>query len=618
MKKNKRKWIVWSVLLVVVVLVGTLFGLHMLSPDKALDLSAFQQVLPVVAKPIPEERVLELAGEGFQLVADNGTYTLELDTVSVSLRITNKKTGLIWHSGYPIEEYEGNIIPRDRRIMRTLCSIAYTDFDSIEETISNAADEVETTYSPLKDGVELRFNFPEQNIALSMQFVLDETGFRVYVPKEKIEETGAFGLVQIDILPAFGSVMSGENGYIFYPDGCGALYDCKGGTGYDQMYSQDIYGDHGLDFDKIAQQNSNGQKSILLPCIGSAAGRRGFIAYMETGSEYSRLSFSPSSSFFKLNRVYATTVYRRIRMRTTPDKKEIYVTERVSTTGDVCIKYLLLADECADYSGMATALRTYLQQSGRLPQTKPMEGAIPLALEILLGTRENNLYGKTGLAMTSYRQAAAILDELSAAGVDYTQTVLLGWQKEGYGQYPLSVKPAGFLGGERELKALLAKGNAQQRLLLQNDYVQALEGGRFSKQTNAVVSFLNMPITDSLQTRFLLNPYQQYQRLTKDLIACNKLGAAGLAFDSLSDWLPSDYGKNRKLTSTDVKKIYASMLDQSQKSHFSTAVQKGSDYLLPYADYLYNVYDSDSNLFAFSRQIPFFQMVVHGSEISLS
>ena len=595
------------------VLVGTLFGVHMASPDKALDLAVFREALPDSVEPVTADNTLDISAEGYQKIAENEAYTLELDAATVSLRVTHKATGVVWYSGYPLEEYGETVIPKDRRTMRTLCSVSYTDFDSVEETISNAADEVTTAFSALKNGVEIELTFPEQQITLSMQFYLDDTGFRVRIPKDKIREQGAFGIVQIDVMPAFGSVKSGDDGYIFYPDGCGTLYDCKVGTGYGQIHTQDIYGSHVMNFDETEMQSDNGQKSILLPCFGSASARRGFLAYMEEGSEYSSLSFSPSSSFFKLNRVYATAVYRRMMVRTTPDKKEIYVTEKVPQTEDICINYLLLVDQQANYSGMACALRSYMQKSGRLPVNTVNSGEIPLALEILLGTKEDNLYGKTGLAMTTYRQALAMLQELSANGVDSTRTILLGWQKEGYGQYPLSSNSAGFLGSAGDLKKLLAFQKETNCILLQNDYVQAEEGGRFSKQSDVVQSFLNMPITNALKTRFLLNPFAQYKRFVNtDGKAYQKLGAVGLAFDSISDWLPSDSGKSRKLTATDAKYIYASMARQSKNNGLMTAVQKGSDYLLPYADYVYNAYDGDSHLFAFSKEIPFYQMVIHG------
>ncbi len=610
-KKKKRRLIAICVVLAIVLVIGAVLGVQMLSPDRALDLSPFEDALPAPVRPVAGGQ-LSLDGEGFRQVADNGVYVMELDPAEAMLRITEKASGQSWYSGYPVEEYDGDVIPRDRRIMRTLCSVSYTDFETVEETISSAADEVETTYTALRDGVEIGLNFPEQSIFLSLQFYLDETGLRVRVPRDKIREDGEYGIVQIDILPAFGAVLQGADGYIFYPDGCGALYDCRTGTGYDTITTQPIYGGQDYDFDATDKRSGNGQKTILLPCYGSAAGGRGFLAYMEEGSEYANLTFSPATEMFHLNRVYSTVVFRRIRLRTTPDDKEIYVTEKTAQQEDVCLKYLLLSGEQANYSGMAVALRRHLQETGRLP-AEPVElEGVPLALEILLGTQEDNLYGKTGLAMTTYKQAQAMLEELEEGGVSSMRTVLLGWQKEGYGTNPLSVKTAGFLGSSGDLKNLLAKGDEIGSIYLQNDYVLARDGGSFSKQSDVAQSFLNQPITNAMETLFLLNPFKQYTRFTEDLPRYQKLGATGLAYDSVSDWLPSDNGKSRKLTQTDAKKLYVSMLETGREQGMETAVQKGADYTLAGASYLYNVYDDDSNLFAFTREIPFYQMVVHG------
>lgn len=612
MKKiNKPKWIVGGILLALVVAFGTVFGVSLLAPEKALDLSAFPA--EPAAEPPVSTGPLTLSGEGYQPVAENSRFTLELDPAEVSLRVTDKVTGTVWYSGYPVEEYEGEVIPRNRRIMRALCTMSYTDFDADAGAINSSADEVEVAYGGLENGLEVHFTFPEQAIGVTVQFILDESGFRARVPADQLKEEGDYGIVQVDLLPSFGSLMAGKDGYILYPDGCGALYDCKEKTGYEDIYTADVYGSHILDLDTTLEQATVGYKTITIPYYGSAAQQRAFIAYIEEGAANASLSFSPASTFFNLNRVYPSIVYRRMMLRTTPDNKEMYVTEKAAAQEDLCVKYLLLTGDDADYAGMATALRGHMQAIGRLPQQGVASDTMPLALEILAGTRESNLYGSSGLAMTTYKQAQGILDELSQAGVSSLRTILLGWQKEGYGVTPASAKTAGYLGSAGDLKTLLAAyGRDANRIYLQADYVFA-SGGSFSQRNDVVNSFLNMPVTNAEADTFLLNPYKQLVRFRdKDLAAYQRLAPSGLAFDSLSALLPSDSGKNRRLTAAEAARLYGAMPALAKEQGLSAAVQGGSDYTLRQADYIYNLSDDDSNLFLFTRSIPFSQILLHG------
>ncbi len=579
-------------------------------PEKALDLSFADGRGLAWKRPGAATDTPIAATSGYQEAARNGHYRLEVSTEETMFRIVENTTGTAWYGGYHTDENPEDIIPRNARIMKNLLSVSYIDADNNVSSLNSSADDVSTSFHTMEDGVEIRFNFTEPAINITMQVYLDDTGFYARVPNDGIEENGGYQVAGVDILPAFGSVMTGTDAYIVYPDGSGVLFDCKTATGSESMYSGYVYAPPAL----TLQQETVGQeghKSIPLPYYGSAGDGTGFAAYIVDGAEYARITLSPGNTIFGLNRVYGSLEYRNSLTVLNSQNEEMEVISPERADADLCVKYLLLEGEKADYSGMAGALRGYLQETGALPKETASPETMPLALDILMGVQQEDLLGKSYRHMTTYTQAEEMLDTLSDGGVESLYTVLLGWQKEGYGSGLLSAESAGGAGFLKDLQKAFQEKKAN--LYLQTDYLNAYDGGRFSMQKDIVYNFFDQAVTDANEFRFLLNPYRQYEKLRdKDLKKYQKLGASGLAFDGLSSWLPADSSKNRALTAADSKAIYAAMIDLAKDRQLSAAVQVGNDYLLHGADYLYDVYDGGSGLFAFSREIPFYSMVVHG------
>lgn len=610
LKSRRCKIGIACVAVLAVAALVTVVVVSWLTPSKPLDLSFAEGITPPA--PAPAAGTVAFTEEtGYHEVGRTDRFRLELSAEETMFRLVDNQSGMIWYGGYHTDENPEDIIPRNRRIMHNLLSVTYIDAEDNISSLNSSADDVETSYTLIEDGFEILFRFLEPSLEITMQVFLDDTGFYARVPSDRIVENGDYRVVSIDVLPAFGSRMSGTDGYLVYPDGSGVLYDCNVSTGSEAMYSSYVYGPPAVSLEHDTA-DEEGYKSIPLPYYGSAGGGSGFVAYVVGGSEYARISLSPGNSIFGLNRIFSSIEYRHMLtvLNAQDEEMEVYSDDRVQA--DICVKYLLLSGEEADYSGMANALRSYLQTFGLLPEAGIEAGeALPMALDILAGAQQETLLGTSYQDMTTYDQAAAMLESLSDRGVKNIRTVLLGWQKEGYGAGPLSANAAGSSSALRDLQDAYREKNGQ--LFLQTDYLNAYDGGRFSTQKDIVYNFFDQAVSDRDNSRFLLNPYRQYQKLLNtDLPRYEKLRAMGLAFDGLSSWLPIDTAKHRALTAADSKSLYAAMTRLAGDRQMEVAVQTGNDYLLRYADYLYDVYDGGSDLFMFSREIPFYQMLVHG------
>lgn len=546
-----------------------------------------------------------------QTVCENDNYILAVNTEKKTFSITDKHSGAVVSSG---QDTSGEKIPRNRTVMSNLLSVAYLENDETVETTVLAASSSDVTaeFSALKSGLQIDFELDVTGITVTMQILLDNTGFYAVIPDGGVKENGDCKVVSIDILPSFGSIYSGSDGFFLYPDGCGVLYECKNAVSNGEIYSANVYSEKVLDFSAVNQLEQTGQKGITLPYYGSADSGQGVIAYIVNGAETSRIIFSEGLASLPLNRIYASQTLRQ-KITQVGEKGEREVYQNDPEQGEFCVKYTLLGAQNATYSGMANALREYLRDIKVLPEKNLGGDTVSVALDILMATKYSSLLGQSDISLTSYSQAQEILESLSASGVSGYNAYLLGWQDNGYGALPIKAKASSVLGGGSKLSSLLKLDDGENhRIILQTDYVNAKTGGDFGMQSDIVHNFMGEVVTDSNEERYLLNPLRQLKKFRNDLEKYKDIGTAALAFDSMSKWLPADYSDNRAVSFEGAANAYTSILMHSKNAGNYNAVQGGNAYLLYHSDAVYDLCDDTSHLLIFDKKVPFLQLVLHG------
>lgn len=552
-------------------------------------------------------------GDGFVCVAENDGLRLEWDGEEALFRIVSKADGTVWQSGYDLDRLE-NYSRRERRLMTALAQIGYLDETGTETSLSSGAAGVTVTAEALEGGLRLTLDMGEAQIALALELWLTDGGFTVRIPPDSVVESGACRLLTVDVLPAFGAHMEGEDAFFVYPDGCGALIDLTEAGRTAGVYTKSVYADAYADLGARQDAFADGETGVPLPYLGSAArGKQGYIAYIENGAESARVTFSVGGGTLPLDRLYATAVCRQSRTVTNGQDVSAVLFADKAAMPDLRIGYRLLDAGETTYSAMACALRTHMQSLGVLPDTLRTAEPQAMLIEWLIGARQNELLRTGGLLMTGFGDVDRCLTALEQAGVPSTRSLLLGWQREGYGVYPQSAVPMRAAGGRRGLSALLATANETRRLYPETDLVQANGHGQLSVRRDAVTDFMRSAVTDESGQLYLLSPLRQYDRFTRrDLGRLTGFGAKGLAFSSLGQFLPADYSAGRQVGAADTARVYAALLSAAHGAGAEVLTQTGAAYLLPGSDMLYDVYDHTSGLTVYSREIPFMQMLLHG------
>ena len=139
--------------------------------------------------------------------------------------IKNKKDNSIWKSFLDEKEIKSDRKPNKKWIetMSSLIVLHYTNF-STKNTIPSTDESVDIKCRKINDVLEIDMDFTRQKISLVLKIWIEEDVLHFEVPSSSIKEYGDIGIMQIDVLPFFMSACKGDKGYVFNPDGCGALY----------------------------------------------------------------------------------------------------------------------------------------------------------------------------------------------------------------------------------------------------------------------------------------------------------------------------------------------------------------------------------------------------------
>ncbi len=363
---------------------------------------------------------------------------------------------------------------------------------------------------------------------MALEYSLDSTGMTVRLPANGIRFNEAlYQLNSIDILPFMGagaysnkeaSAFVNNEGYTFFPDGSGSIFDFAKITDMGQetsikgkVYGQDyayhtITGTHqevirypvfgivrGEDenlikynkelAEKQAELNANageGEKPNAEDYIEKPETKdinsSGFVAIVEEGDALMELT---------TYHYVVPSEYNTIKMSVYPRPQDTYsIADAISVgsagaewtvvssrkyTGNYKIKYIMLSDEAGSkydcsYAGMANAYRDYLVSKEILTKLtdEDVREDIPLYIETFgaIETTERilSIPVEVMTPLTTFDDVKTMYDELSAKGIDNINFIMTGYTKGGMTstQVPYNLKWEKNVSDELDFEDLLA------------------------------------------------------------------------------------------------------------------------------------------------------------------
>ncbi|MHB8962158.1 MAG: DUF5696 domain-containing protein, partial [Saccharofermentanales bacterium] len=266
----------------------------------------------------------------------------------------------------------------------------------------------------LEDGIRLEYGFPVYGFTIPVTMRLDEGYITTSILTAEIKEENAdFSITRIACTPYFGAAGPEEAGYIFVPDGSGALIEINNGSGLKKDYSQYVYG---RDASINTLQESPLTQKAGMPVYGLKTADKAMFGIITHGAPRALIRASVNGVRNVYNYVYPEFIFR--------DYDMVYVEKKYQTvrllesnsadSQDFEFRTYFLYDDDADYSGMARLYRKYLENDEGLTATGEEDDL--LFLDVYGAVRaQQNVLGfpvERTIPLTTYEEAGDIVTDL--------------------------------------------------------------------------------------------------------------------------------------------------------------------------------------------------------------
>lgn len=471
---------------------------------------------------------------------------------------------------------------------------------------------------------------------VALDYRLKGDALEVSVPVSLIEEKGGGKIYRIQLLRYMGAAAANETGYFVVPNGSGALINFNNGKTTTPVYTQYVYGMDPLSADYTVTQNS---ETVRLPICGICRENSSVLLSVERGASLCYFTADVSGRTNSYNAIQPVFVVRGTETLSMfgvdGTSADIPVMENDLYDENLTVRYTFLGQEHTGYAGLANYYRDRLITEGKITAQEKKEN-IPFFFDVIGGVKETkHVLGFQYLAveeMTTFTQAAEMARSLKEAGIENPVMNLQGWFNGGYyHDAPGGIRVLGQLGGKSGLNdlssvmeelhgELFADAAFQKVSYIARHYNASQESSRYFGAGYSVrlgqVNPTNLRQTASLgygETIYdLLSPKflpRYVQGFTRDL---KQLPVGGISLRDLGDELHSDKRRTNIIEREQALDIVEDALDTLKSTGRKLMVSGGNLYALKNADYALNVPMQTTKFYIIDREIPLYQMIVHG------
>ena len=449
----------------------------------------------------------------------------------------------------------------------------------------------------------------------------------VEVPFDEISYRTAYPITELTILPYFGAAGTDQTGNLFVPEGSGALIDFNNGKTKQTTYYADVYGwDYGLD-----RKSTVTETRASIPVFGIIYPDSSFVSMIEDGSAYAGINAEIAGKLGSFN--YVNASYKMLHNErydiAARTQSALYMFEKSLPAGEKIRQVYTFVDS-GSYVDMAKAYGDYLlKDSPKLQNTSTLVaieiiGAIDKVQQVA-GLPKNKPY-----KLTSYSEAADMINEIDGLGVKNASIKLSGFINDGIRQSNINkVKFISQLGGKGQFEKMLnAVSDTSAKLYLDGTmqfvYHSGWSDGFFSYSSSArFVSdklcelYEYSPIwygkDDSKDSYYLLKP-RLSEKVAEKFVSAGEAYQVGLSFRDFGYQLSADYNEDCRVSRETSKGLQVQALSNASATGLGLMVNGGNDYSVKYADFITNMNLEGNHYAMLDRQIPFYQIAIHGKK----
>lgn len=473
------------------------------------------------------------------------------------------------------------------------------------------------------------------SFVIPLEYRLDNDAVDVSIPMSAVQENGGGAVFRIQFLRYFGTAGTDEDGYMLVPNGSGSLINFNNGKVTANNYAEYIYGIDPLAAEYTVLENTEDAKMAL---FGIFRDDSAIFATIEDGASTCYLTAGVSGKINEYNYVYPTFVLRgndKLAMfGTTGSEADLPIVESNFYDVNLEVKYTMLTEENASYSGAAGYYRDRLVDEGILT-ANDASGDIKFYYDVIggvekmkffLGVQYRGLY-----AMTTFDEAGEISDDLAANGITNQVMNYQGWCNGGYYHDVLNkIRVPWKLGGKSGLEDLSAQvvqnGGSfyadvafQRVTTISSRYSVGNETSRYYAGYVAEFGLVNpstLRQTSGLgydENRFyLVSPKFLVRYVDRFSSKIDRYDIDGISLRDLGNRLHSDKRRTNVIDREAALDVVLGQLGILEDTGKNIMVNDGNDYSFAYADDIINAPTSANNYYIVDETVPFYQMLIHG------
>ncbi|MFW6007339.1 MAG: DUF5696 domain-containing protein, partial [Halanaerobiales bacterium] len=487
-----------------------------------------------------------------------------------------------------------------------------------------------------------------KNFRISLEYYLEGEDLVVKIPGESItypedvfdsrfNRRETYPLAAINLLQYFGAANAEDNGYIFVPDGSGALINLNESKSYDDPYSRKVYG---KDFaiKPIEELSGINRTNIHFPVYGLKKGDQAFFAVIEEGASLANIRAQVAGMRNSYNSVSANfnimpNTKVKVSSTNASSSLDINMFQSRKYEGDIKIRFLFLNGDKANYSGMAKLYQNYLKERGYLKKLRESEKNIPLYLDIIGGFSKTKpvigLPRKVVEPLTTYKETGKIIKEMLDNGINNPKIKYSGWFNGGiYHDFPDKVKTEDILGSKKDFLKLvnIMKENdidfypdISLLNIYQNSFFDGFnsrtEASRFiSREIAYINNFDYATFRPEGKKSIVYSPGYLDSLIKSFLEDYNQYEIKSLSLRHMGEQLNSDFRSNKEevIDRVQAEDIIEQQLKKMDRDLDKIMLTGGNQYVLPHTRNIIKLPMYSGNDSILDRGVPFSQMVLHG------
>jgi len=513
--------------------------------------------------------------------------------------------------------------------------------------------------------IPVHFNIP-------LVYELDGSSIVMSIDTSQIVGSEGFTLEQINLPRTFGATLPVDDGYLFVPDGSGAIIRNDEPARGMNAITMPFFGP---DFAKDIQEMRHLPLDTVFPVFGARRNDIGMFAIVEHGAALggvtAEVAANPvfeyvqefvyeenelgvyvrtgeynwvytvvqvSGDQLPYNRVFPYVTFHdwdNVSIRGTGAAfTRMYTTEPFDT--NFTVRYNFLFDDWASYSGWARFYQMYLERTGVLTRTDETIAPADVPLDInFIGSmlRQVNTFGIPWWreeAVTTFTQAETIMDLFRDGGVNSANIIYTGAINGGtWFASPNRVYFQRELGGRSGFNQLYHNMNQNNvNVFNQVDFGRVYNSGNgVTIGIGAHDTSRNLARNQAWLAEFspatsmrnfgapisaIVNPLIFNTVANNFIRAYQNVDNRNLYLSTIGYMLNSNFNENMEVSREEAMVLTRDLLARLQDEGFNLMLDAGNAYVLEFADRLVNVPTSSSGQRIESYSIPFTAMVLKG------